>query len=318
MQKIKELEMNFLMGKQQFDNQKVKSLLKDETKKIEDINSLVKNETSKQHNDIMQRLTDRKNKKIQKEKMIDNITNVVSKKRDSVVVQGRRISRCLDTNVLQSEYSGKEENKSPDYSPNSSEMRNKSIAMLKRASKDLTAMVEKRMSKLNLLEIEKAVKLNRENSIKKHSFIFLNEFFKLFFKKVNQIQSVAEEKKKDDDDDNESSESEDMSKTFTETSDLQSPSNTNYDINSNNLIKLKSVKGKASVQNKPYENKVKSIDEIKNKTSVEAELINNNLKTQSNDNSKLENSDEIPLVLQEEKKPESNEILTKSIKSLNI
>lgn len=172
MQKIKELEMNFLMGKQQFDNQKVKSLLKDETKKIEDISSLVKNETSKQHNDIMQRLTERKNKKIQKEKMLDNITNVVSKKRDSVVVQGRRISRCLDTNILQSEYSGKEENKSPDSSPNSSEMRNKSIAMLKRASKDLTAMVEKRMSKLNLLEIEKAVKFNRENSIKKHSLYF--------------------------------------------------------------------------------------------------------------------------------------------------
>lgn len=109
-----------------------------------------------------------------------------------------------------------------------------------------------------------------------------------------------------------------MSKTFTETSELQSPNNTNYDINSNNLIKLKSVKGKASVQNKPDGNSVKSKDEIKNKTSVEEELINNNLKIQSNNNSKMENSGEIPLVIQEEKKPESNEILTKSIKSLNI
>lgn len=177
MQKLKELEMNLLIGKQQLDNQKVISLLKDQSKKIEDLSSLVKSETSKQQADIMQRLLNRKNKQLEKskkEKMLDTIVNIVSKKD---IIQGRRISRALDTNVLEKEYYGTDENISPSSSQNSPanwEQRKKSIAMLKRASQDLTAIVEKRMSKLNVLEIEKAVQMNRVNSIKKHCKFFIH------------------------------------------------------------------------------------------------------------------------------------------------
>lgn len=164
--------MNFIKVKQQsIDTQKVASLLKDETKKLENINSLFKNETSKQQDDIMKRLMNRKNKqntKSLKENMIDNIVNIV-KRKESVAVSGRRSSRAFDTNVLEHEYTGTEEKILSQNSPmNSPEQRKKSIAMLKRASRDFTAFVEKRMSKLNVMEIEKAVEINRAKSIQKH------------------------------------------------------------------------------------------------------------------------------------------------------
>ena len=176
MQKLKDHEMNVMMVKQQLDTQKVKSILKDETKKLEDISSLLKHESAKQQDDIMKRLMSRKNKKLtqtKNEQMIENIVNIV--KRKESVFGGRRTSRSFDTNVLEREYYGTEDKSSPSVgqeSPNSFQMtdqRKKSIAMLKRASKDLTAIVEKRMSKLNVFEIEQAVQMNRVNSIKKHS-----------------------------------------------------------------------------------------------------------------------------------------------------
>ena len=171
MQKLKEHEMNFMIVKQQLDSQKVMSILKDETKKIEDMNSLLKIETIKQKDDIMRRLMNRKNKKTefsqkeQKENIIENI----KRKASILAVQGRRVSRSLDTDVLDREYAGTEESKSPlQDSPINSDQRKKSIAMMKRASKDLTAIVEKRMSKLNFFEVEQAVQINRVNSVKKH------------------------------------------------------------------------------------------------------------------------------------------------------
>ena len=165
--------MNFLLVKQQVDTQKVQSILKDETKKLETINTLLKTESHKQQDDIMKRLMERKNKKIstksQKDDRIDNLVNIV-KKNESSNALGRRASRSFDTNTLEREYYGTEEkDKTSPTSPNMTEQRKKSIAMLKRASKDLTAFVEKRMSKLNVMEIEQAVQLNRVNSVKKHS-----------------------------------------------------------------------------------------------------------------------------------------------------
>jgi len=174
-QKLKEHEMNFLLVKQQVDNQKVMSILKDETKKFEDINILLKSETIKQEDDIMKRLMNRKNKKVndksQKENMIDNIVNIVKKNEPPLNAMGRRTSRSLDTNSLEREYYGTEEKGPGNESPNVSEQRKKSIAMMKRASKDLTKYVEKRMSKLSVMEIEQAVQINRVNSVKKHSKI---------------------------------------------------------------------------------------------------------------------------------------------------
>lgn len=170
--------MNFLLVKQQVDNNRVLSLLKEETKKFEDLSCFVKSETSKQQDDIMKRLMNRKNKKAsevaksQKESMLDNIVNIVKKTETSIGMQGRRTSRSFDTNVLEHEFYGTEEKEktSPgNESPAISEQRKKSIAMLKRASKDLTAFVEKRMSKLNVMEIEQTVQINRVNSVKKHS-----------------------------------------------------------------------------------------------------------------------------------------------------
>ncbi len=171
MQKLKAHEMNFMIVKQQVDNEKVISLLKNETKKIEDINSLLKMENTKQKDDIMLRLLNRKNKKTelsqkeQKENLIQNI----KRKASFLSIQGRRASRSLDTDVLERIFPGTEENHSPiQDSPSNSEQRKKSIAMMRRASKDLTAIVEKRMSKLNVFEIEQAVNINRLNSVKKH------------------------------------------------------------------------------------------------------------------------------------------------------
>lgn len=134
----------------------------------------MKLETNQQANEIFNRLQLRKQKTLNKsisEKIIDNIV-VINKKRESVS-QRKKTLISVDTDILDNKIIEKSEhsigNSEKEIKPD--EFKKKSICSFKRASQDLTNVVEKRMSKININEIENLVRDNRAASIKKHSNI---------------------------------------------------------------------------------------------------------------------------------------------------